>query len=87
MSQDLHFELRKIVCAGFAKVAKLLAAKEPIADKAQTQLLHDMAEFIIDEQEHVRLEAFAGLASVLECVPKEIISNTTLIGALTEQFN
>ena len=55
---------------------------------AWAQLLHDTSEFITDEQEIVRLEAFFGLAQILSFYPepKTEVSQCGLIDSLTSSY-
>ena len=70
VSEDLHFDLRKIVCLGFHKVAKLLSLCDQDGQKNKIalyrqDLLREMSEFVQDENESVRIEAFACLTQML----------------------
>lgn len=45
-----------------------------------------MCDLITDEQEVVKLEAFAVLAQVLEFIPKAAVANSQLIKVLSTEF-
>jgi hypothetical protein len=55
---------------------------------ARVQLLRDTSDFLTDEQEIVRLEAFAGLSQILSFypAPKTEITQVGLLDSLTSQY-